>query len=65
MCPTRELVLQNLAVLERMGRFSGITSTSTAAADYGASRRARIEDQVGAAFLLVGLPGFLFVEGGR
>ncbi|GAB4815736.1 hypothetical protein N2152v2_002782 [Parachlorella kessleri] len=45
-CPTRELVLQNLAVLERMGKFSGITSTSTAAADYGASRRARIEDQV-------------------
>lgn len=47
MCPTRELVIQNLMVLERMGKFSSITATSTAAADYGMSRRARIEDQVG------------------
>lgn len=45
-CPTRELVVQNLMVLERMGKFSNISATSTAAADYGASRRAKIEDQV-------------------
>lgn len=45
-CPTRELVVQNLSVLERMGRYSGISATSTAAADAGASRRARISDQV-------------------
>lgn len=45
-CPTRELVVQNLGVLERMGKFSGITATSTAAADYKATRRSRIDDQV-------------------
>lgn len=52
-CPTRELVIQNLMVLERMGKFSSITATSTAAADYGMSRRARIEDQVGESFFAV------------
>jgi len=45
-CPTRELVVQNLMVLERMGKFSGISATSTAQADYGASRRSKIEDEV-------------------
>ncbi|KAL4418934.1 hypothetical protein ABPG77_009114 [Micractinium sp. CCAP 211/92] len=45
-CPTRELVVQNQMVLERMGKFTGITCTSTAAADYATSRRTRINDQV-------------------
>jgi ATP-dependent RNA helicase DDX19/DBP5 len=45
-CPTRELVVQNQMVLERMGKFTGITCTSTAAADYAMSRRTRIHDQV-------------------
>lgn len=29
-CPTRELVVQNMQVLQRMGKHTGITSTSTA-----------------------------------
>jgi ATP-dependent RNA helicase DDX19/DBP5 len=33
MCPTRELVVQNLSVLRRMAKFTTITSTSTAADD--------------------------------
>eukprot|EP00887_Chlorella_sp_A99_P004464 scaffold30.g4464.t1 len=36
----------NLMVLERMGKYAGITATSTAAADYALSRRSRIEEQV-------------------
>jgi hypothetical protein len=40
-CPTRELVVQNLQVLERMGRHAGITATSTAAADFEVTRCAR------------------------
>lgn len=45
-CPTRELAVQNLMVLERMGKFSGISSTTAAGGDAPVSRRARIEDQV-------------------
>lgn len=45
-CPTRELVVQNMMVLERMGKYTGITATSTAAAEHARSRRARIVDQV-------------------
>lgn len=45
-CPTRELVIQNAAVLERLGKYSGITMTSTAAADYATTRRARINEQI-------------------
>ena len=37
-CPTRELVVQNLQVLERMGRYAGITATSTAAVDFQITR---------------------------
>lgn len=33
-CPTRELVVQNLSVLHRMGKFTSITSLSTAATDF-------------------------------
>ena len=32
-CPTRELVVQNLDVLERMAKYTKITATSTASAD--------------------------------
>ena len=39
-CPTRELVVQNLQVLERMGRHAGITATSTAAVDFQITRHA-------------------------
>ena len=39
-CPTRELVVQNLQVLERMGRHAGTTATSTAAVDFQITRRA-------------------------
>lgn len=45
-CPTRELVTQNLSVLERMGKFSGIAATSTAESSVTATRRAKIEDHV-------------------
>ena len=37
-CPTRELVVQNLNVLERMAKFTSITATSTAATDSRFSR---------------------------
>ncbi len=30
MCPTRELVVQNLLVLQRMAKYTGIKATSTA-----------------------------------
>lgn len=45
-CPTRELVVQNADVLERLGKFTGISITSTAAAEYATTRRARIDAQV-------------------
>eukprot|EP00884_Botryococcus_braunii_P018155 jgi/Botrbrau1/5022/Bobra.0396s0036.1 len=45
-CPTRELVVQNLMVLERMAKFTKITATSTAASDFEFSRNTRIVDQV-------------------
>lgn len=37
-CPTRELVVQNLQVLERMAKFTKITATSTANSDFEFSR---------------------------
>ncbi len=42
-CPTRELVVQNLNVLERMARFTSISATSTAATDSRFSRCAVVE----------------------
>lgn len=46
-CPTRELVLQNLGVLQRLGKYTRIASTSTAAAEVAtASRRTRVADPV-------------------
>ena len=42
-CPTRELVVQNLSVLERMARFTSISATSTAATDSRFSRCAVVE----------------------
>ena len=29
-CPTRELVVQNVSVMERMGKYTGVTIASTA-----------------------------------
>lgn len=40
-CPTRELVVQNLAVLERMAKYTSISATSTASGDSKFSRCAR------------------------
>jgi ATP-dependent RNA helicase DDX19/DBP5 len=47
MCPTRELVVQNLEVLRKMGTFTGITSCSTADEDGGQARRTPVREQVG------------------
>lgn len=33
-CPTRELVVQNLEVLQKMGKHTAITAVSTAAPDF-------------------------------
>jgi hypothetical protein len=47
-CPTRELVVQNLMVLEKMGKYTGITYTSTASGDdLARGSRARIQEQAG------------------
>ncbi|KAG6554985.1 hypothetical protein Mapa_003570 [Marchantia paleacea] len=57
-CPTRELVNQNEEVLLKMGKYTGITSASTAAASdstsVSASRRSQITDQI-----IIGTPGTL------
>ncbi|GFR49000.1 hypothetical protein Agub_g11021 [Astrephomene gubernaculifera] len=49
-CPTRELVVQNLSVLRRMARYTSITATSTAseteAGGAGGIRREPINEQV-------------------
>jgi ATP-dependent RNA helicase DDX19/DBP5 len=45
-CPTRELVVQNVSVLERMSKFTSITCATTAGGDYEKTRRERIVDQV-------------------
>ena len=37
-CPTRELVVQNLGVVQRMGKFTRFTATSTARTDFELSR---------------------------
>ena len=39
-CPTRELVAQNQAVLEKMGKFTGISCISTATANISINRLA-------------------------
>lgn len=45
-CPTRELVIQNLQVLERMAKYTSIAATSTASGSAEVSRRDKIVDQV-------------------
>lgn len=42
-CPTRELVIQNIMVLEKMGKFTGITAASTTV---WRDRKSRVSDQV-------------------
>lgn len=48
MCPTRELVVQNLSVLNRMGKFTGIRATSTATdgSDGSGFRKDPVTEQV-------------------
>lgn len=48
MCTTRELAAQNLAVLRRMAKYTGITSTSTADSDEGGggARGRKLVEQV-------------------
>lgn len=46
LCPTRELVVQNLGVLEKMGTFTGITLASTAEQSAPGARRRTIGEQV-------------------
>ncbi|XP_024381220.1 DEAD-box ATP-dependent RNA helicase 38 [Physcomitrium patens] len=57
-CPTRELVNQNEEVVTRMGRYTGITTASTATVETPShlysSRREKIVDQ-----LVIGTPGTL------
>ena len=52
-CPTRELAIQNVMVMEKMGKYAKITIAYTADARWvGASRREKIVDQV-----VIGTPG--------
>mmetsp|Transcript_68748 Transcript_68748/g.217422 ORF Transcript_68748/g.217422 Transcript_68748/m.217422 type:complete len:534 (+) Transcript_68748:149-1750(+) len=53
-CPTRELAVQNFDVLQKMGKFTTITSTWTGHPRFGdySSRREKIVDQV-----VIGTPG--------
>jgi len=53
-CPTRELVIQNVSVLERMAKFTTITVTHTAGGRSEVSRNETIHDQV-----VIGTPGTL------
>ena len=46
LCPTRELVVQNLGVLERMGKYTGIAFASTAEQSIPGNRRRKFEEQV-------------------
>ena len=46
LCPTRELVVQNLGVLERMGKYTGIKFASTAEQSTPGNRRRKFEEQV-------------------
>jgi len=45
-CPTRELVVQNLQVLRRMAKYTSITSTSTASDSESGIRRTKVVEQV-------------------
>lgn len=51
-CPTRELVVQNLSVIQRMAKFTSIRVTSTA---LDGDRKQPITEQVGGAFFSVHL----------
>lgn len=46
LCPTRELVVQNLGVLEKMGTYTGISLASTAEMSTPGNRRRKVEEQV-------------------
>jgi ATP-dependent RNA helicase DDX19/DBP5 len=51
-CPTRELVVQNVSVMERMGKYTGITIASTADPKWDNTNRSKIVDQA-----VIGTPG--------
>jgi len=51
-CPTRELVVQNVSVMERMGKYTGITIASTADPKWDNTNRNKIVDQA-----VIGTPG--------
>jgi len=52
-CPTRELAIQNVMVMEKMGKYTGISLAYTADPRWtGASKRDKIVDQV-----VIGTPG--------
>lgn len=46
LCPTRELVVQNLGVLEKMGKYTGISLASTAELTTPGNRRRNVGEQV-------------------
>jgi ATP-dependent RNA helicase DDX19/DBP5 len=46
LCPTRELVVQNLGVLEKMGTYTGISLASTAELTTPGNRRRSVSEQV-------------------
>ena len=52
MCPTRELVVQNVQVCEKMGKFTGITVFHTASEAASNRRVAEIKDHI-----VIGTPG--------
>jgi hypothetical protein len=58
MCTTRELVAQNLAVLRRMAKYTGITSTSTSDDADESQRGRKITEQVGRDVWLLLRPGY-------
>lgn len=45
-CPTRELVVQNLGVVQRLGKYTSISATSTARTDFQLTRNARVSEQI-------------------
>jgi ATP-dependent RNA helicase DDX19/DBP5 len=51
-CPTRELVVQNVSVMERMGKYTGVTIASTADPKWDNTNRNKIVDQA-----VIGTPG--------
>ncbi|GJT42533.1 DEAD-box ATP-dependent RNA helicase 38 [Tanacetum coccineum] len=58
-CPTRELAIQNMEVLQKMGKFSGITSELAIRENLLAYKRAPVTAQV-----VIGTPDHMLAESG-